>query len=185
MKQIRMVAAVLAVVSVQLAAGSALSAAAAATPAGGAIKIWASPLGTNGLRSSILVSGAIGDYGTAISTTANGVPNPNGNFVKVELREGTFKVDSTGLNSKANKAQPVFNASTCSGWLSVTGPVTVSDGTGLYKGISGSLSITETYAFVLPRNASGAGKGQCNTSNNVQPANSWGSIVGTGTVHFA
>jgi len=184
MKEVKMVTACLALAGVLLGAGPALAAAAPAMPAGGGIRVWASPTG-NGLRSSIVITGAIGDYGTATTITAAGVPNANGNYVRVDLHRGTFKVNSTVLNAKANSAQPNFNASTCSAWLSVSGPVTLSDGTGLYIGISGSVNITETYAFILPRYSSGAHEGQCNESNSAQPAGSWSSITGYGTVHFA
>ena len=121
----------------------------------------------------------------ATSITANGTPNQNGNFVRIALHKGGFEVNSTALNAKADKTEPSVNATTCSGALSVTDPATLLDGTRLYKGITGTVSITETFALVLPRHASGPDKGQCNEAGSAQPLASYGSLVGTGTVHFS
>jgi hypothetical protein len=46
--------------------------------------------------------GAIGEYGTAVNVDKNGKVNPNGNFVKVKLKKGTFEIDSTALNKEIN-----------------------------------------------------------------------------------
>jgi hypothetical protein len=162
---------------------SASVATAQTAPTGGAIRVWVTPTSVNGLVSTIVVTGAIGDYGKAISSNANGTPDVNGNYVKIELHKGGFMVNSTALNKKSNGAQPVANATTCSGWLSVSDPVTLFDGTGLYKGISGTVNITETFSFVAPVNASGPNAGKCN--ENGQPLGFYASIVGSGTVSFS
>lgn len=58
--------------------------------------------------------------------------------------------------------------------------------TGLYKGISGTLSDTVTYAAVVPRYTSGKEKGQCTfTSNSIQPLDQISSFTGSGTVKFS
>jgi hypothetical protein len=62
--------------------------------------------------------------------------------------------------------------------------VTLLDGTGLYAGITGTLKLTITEAFILPVYASGKNKGQCNESQNAQPVADYGSIIGSGTVSF-
>jgi len=67
---------------------------------------------------------------------------------------------------------------------SVSAPVTLLDGTGLYRGITGTLRVTITEAFILPVYATGKNKGQCNESQNAQPVAGYGSIMGTGTVSF-
>ena len=76
------------------------------------------------------------------------------------------------------------DAATCSFSESASGPITVSNGTGLYKGITGTLEVTEYFALIGPRLTSGPKKGQCNESNNAQPVASFTSVVGSGTVHF-
>jgi hypothetical protein len=60
------------------------------------------------------------------------------------------------------------------------GPVTLLDGTGRYKGISGK--VAATFAFVMPRQTGGKDKGQCN--QNARPLDSYTSLNGRGTVRF-
>src|SRR5580693_6300315 len=120
------------------------AAGASSMPAGGTLSIWATP--GSGAVSSIVITGAIGDYGTATSVDQNGKVDQNGNFVVIALKKGTFKVDSTALNQAANNVQPTVNTTTCSATGTGSGSVTLMDGTGLYAGISGTLNITETFA---------------------------------------
>jgi hypothetical protein len=154
-----------------------------AAPAGGAIQVFVTPNNTGG--GPIVITGAIGDFGTTQTINKNGTPNPNGDFVTITLKKGTFEVNVTTLNALANKMQPTVNPMTCSGALSVTGPITLFNGAGLYKGIAGTVKITETFAFVLPTFTSGAKKGQCNESNSANPIAQYSSITGTGTVKFS
>lgn len=65
-----------------------------------------------------------------------------------------------------------------------TAPVAILDGTGMYKGIKGTLMLTETFAGYGPFYTTGAHKGQCNTSPNATPTAQWGSVTGVGTVKF-
>jgi len=169
--------------SLLVGGGPAFAAATPGTPAGGSVRVFATP--TNGGNATILITGAVGDYGKALDINKNGTADPNGNYVKMMLHKGTFEVNSTTLNAKANNAQPTVNKATCSAVISVTAPVTLFNGTGLYTGIAGTVNITETYAFILPQYTSGKDKGQCNEGNNTQPIGQYGSIVGTGTVSFS
>jgi hypothetical protein len=156
-----------------------------AMPTGGAVKVWVTPKGPNGSHGTILIIGAVGDWGTTQNANANGTPNPNGNYGKVTLQKGTFLVNLSTLNALSNKAQPTVYASSCSAMFTVKGPVGLSDGTGAYKGISGTLTITETFAFILPRFTSGAHLGQCNMGENAQPSAQDGVVTGSGTVGFS
>jgi hypothetical protein len=153
-------------------------------PTGGTVKVFVTPKGASGEHGTILIIGAIGDWGTTLNVNANGTADPNGNYAKVTLQKGTFLVNLTSLNALSNKVQPTFYAGSCSADFSVKGPIGLSEGTGAYQGISGTLTILETFAFILPRYASGAHAGQCNTSNNAQPVAQHGDITGSGTVGF-
>jgi hypothetical protein len=169
--------------SVLLGGSPAFAATAPGAPAGGPVKLFATP--SDGLHATILMTGAIGDYGNALTIDKNGTPDPNGNYVKVTLQKGGFEINSTTLNAKVNKAQPTFDTATCSAALYVAGPLTLSNGTGLYSGIAGTLTVSETAAFILPRYTGGKNKGECNTSNSAQPVKQYASIIGTGTVSFS
>jgi hypothetical protein len=154
------------------------------TPAGGSVRLFATP--TNDGGATIVITGAIGDYGSGRNINKNGTANPNGNYVKVTLRKGTFEINATALNAKANNlgSQTPINKATCSMAASVSAPVTLLDGTGLYTGVTGTLSVTVSEAFILPLYTSGKNKGQCNASPTAQPVADYGSIIGSGTVSF-
>ena len=118
--------------------------------------------------------------------TKHGKPDANGNYVEITLHNGTFEIDSTALNRKtANLAPSSLNKKTCSFAFTGSGPVTLFNGTGLYKGISGTLTVTINFIGYGPLFTSGATKGQCNTSANAQPLAQHGWIVGKGSVKFA
>jgi hypothetical protein len=175
--------AIAAMVSSVLVGGSAAFASSASGPAGGSIQLFVTP--SRSAVSPILITGAIGDYGTATSIDKNGKTDPNGNYVRISLQKGTFEVNSTALNAKFDHAEPNINRRTCSAWLTDSGHVSLFDGRGLYAGISAEPTITETYAIILPRFTSGAKKGQCNLTNSAKPLRQYGSLSGQGTVKFS
>jgi hypothetical protein len=156
---------------------------ASGAPKSGTIYISVTP--NNTATYPIVIAGVIGDYGKATTIDQNGKVDPNGNYVNIVLKQGGFEVNSTALNKKANATPPTSNNTTnCSFSFTVSNPVTVFNGSGAYKGISGTLDITETFVAILPRVTSGKQKGQCNESNNATPIASGGVISGSGTVTF-
>lgn len=158
----------------------------AAAPAGGAIQLFVTPnLAPNSPLGRIVITGAIGDSGTTLTIDKNGMSDPHGDYLKVILKKGTFTIDATAFTANAKRARPTFNTATCSGFYAVSGPLTLSTGTGLYAGITGTVKITETFAFILPTHASGAKKGQCNTSSSAQPMAQYAAVIGTGMVTFS
>src|SRR6185437_12950651 len=125
------------------------AAAGAATPAptGGPIALLATV--GNGPAGKILVAGAIGDWGTALTIDKNGKTDANGNYVKVSLRKGTFEIDSTALNKQtANPRPQVASDTTWSGSARGSAPVRLFNGTGLYSGITGTANVTLTFTGV-------------------------------------
>jgi hypothetical protein len=132
----------------------------------------------------IVVAGSIGDWGTARSVDRNGKPDDNGDYVKVTLTKGTFEIDSTALNRKTTNPHPqVSSDATCSVSVRGSAPVTLLNGTGLYKGISGAVHATLTFTGVGGRYKTGARKGQC-WQGGGRPLAMIGSVTGRGTVHF-
>jgi hypothetical protein len=156
-----------------LLANSWMAAAATKEPAGGTVRVFVTP-GTNG-GGSVVVTGAIGDYGTFAGDTSNG-RNPN-DYSKLTLKEGTFEVNQTAFEAKLNEARFPILQSSCSSEGSVTGPASVFDGTGLYKGISGTVKLTETQAWILPRGSNGKCSGQ-------NPSTYYSAITGIGSVRL-
>ena len=76
-------------------------------------------------------------------------------------------------------AKPTINKSSCSVVFRATGPAIVGDGRGAYKGISGTLKITVTFAGVLGKTAKG-----CTTLSNAPLHGMYTSITGSGKVKF-
>jgi hypothetical protein len=169
------VAAALGVAACALGAGAATVA--AATPQGGKISVFLT--GTSATKSKITITGAIGDYGTALSVDANGKVDANGNFEKITLKQGGFLVDGTALNKKLQHVKPTINTANCSFVFSGTAPTTLSDGTGAYAGITGKIAITLTFAGITPKTAKG-----CNFKSN-KVSGAYQSITGTGSVSFS
>ena len=107
---------------------------------------------TSATKGKILITGAIGDYGTTVSQDANGKPDPNGNFEKVTLKQGGFVVNGTALTKMAvpsrRSIRPI--ARSC---CRAPAPSPSRNGTGAYAGITGKVTITFTFDAVARRNA--------------------------------
>jgi hypothetical protein len=172
------------IVAALVVAGLLVGSGTAATPAGGQVELWGAAGGNSNSQRVVFV-GAIGDYGTATNVNKNGKPNPNGNFVKIKLRKGAFMLDATSVNKSINSGTPqVESHATCSAAFSGTGVATFMNGTGQYKGISGTANVTVTFGGVGDRYKSGPKKGQCKQGDS-SPRASFGFVAGQGTVSFA
>ena len=135
----------------------------------GPVQVWATPSLTGQGGGTILFTGAIGDYGkTKKLSSADS---------EAILKKGTIKVDLSKLRAAANNARAGVNVANCSVMVTVTAPVAVLGGTGAYAGITGSFTLTESLAGVLPKAKSGA----CNAKVSV-PLGAFTSVTGSGTV---
>lgn len=165
------------------------AAAVAATSAGstgttkGTLHVWVTP--GKGATDMIVLTGAIGDYGKAISVTKSGKVDKNGAYVHVKLQNGSFYVNAKKFNNEASATKPHNDLTTCSSWATLTGPVTLYDGSGAYANISGKLHISTSFAAVFPRYTHGSKKGQCKTGNHLAPVAAFsGQITGSGHVSY-
>jgi hypothetical protein len=177
---------VLTVALIALAATSAaVAAGASSTPSGGSIRVFDYGSG-NGSGGKVFITGAIGDFGASRTVNKSGTPSANGGYVKLTLAKGTIELNITKINAAANKAfnSAVLNSSSCSISVVFSGPAAAINGTGLYKGVSGTTHLTVSGGFILPRIVTGAHAGQCNMSNSAQPTASVQLVEGTGTVSF-
>jgi hypothetical protein len=164
-----------------LCACGASALAASSKPAGGSVAFFATPTNGAGSAGTILFTGAIGDHGSFVNISQAGKPDATGNYVRISLIQGGFEFNDTQLDAKAAKVVPNTNATTCSGALTVTAPVQFLDGTGLYKGIAGSVSVTEFYGYLLPRLANG----KCNNAAAGEVSlNRYLAVIGGGNVTF-
>jgi hypothetical protein len=160
-----------------LAGGSVSS---ASTPSAGQVRMFLTY--QTPTTDKILITGAIGDYGRAISEDANGKVDPNGNFEKITLKQGGFIIDATALTRAIEKqfSQEEVNPDNCSLALTGSGPGTVEMGTGAYAGISGKLKISLTVAGIAPKTKTG----KCNLSSTARFYGSYQGVTATGSVSF-
>jgi hypothetical protein len=145
-------AVVLAAVGGLLGAGA--SSASAATVPGHAadelhgkvnVIIWS--IDSDGPGFQAILSGAIGDYGPAVTVLPDGKVDPeHTNEMELDLRQGTFRLYIDGIASKfrAQTSQEPVYAATCSDYFNVSAevPIVAGSGTGAYRGISGNFSLT-------------------------------------------
>jgi hypothetical protein len=157
---------------------AAVAGVAAAAPTGGAIHLFVQPGQTQG-NGRIVITGAVGDYGT---TRARVVGDRR--LSVATLHQGTITFDLTAISRLSDATNPRVDMATCSAELAVSAAVPVVGGTGLYRGIHGSVTITEAFGFVGPRYTHGAKKGQCNLSNSAQPLAEMPEVYGSGSVAF-
>jgi hypothetical protein len=164
-----------------LLGGAAWGAAAPTSRTGGTVEVFAESQ-TSGGR--VGLTGAIGDSGTTTPVNAKGKADPNGNYVRFNLRLGTFEVN---LSAFQGKVSPSVNPTNCSAVVPLTSPTPspVFGGTKAYKGISGTFKLNFTLAIVLPKYASGAHKGQCNVSSSAKQTGQLGIVTGSGVVAYS
>jgi hypothetical protein len=150
---------------------------------GGFIRMYITP-GSGTGAGTVVIIGAIGDFGKVRTVNLSGSADPTGNYLSLKLQKGAFEVNRSTLVTEQNSTLPTLTPATCSGLLTTTAPVTLFNGSGLYSGITGAVSATLVEAFVLPRYSTGKSKGQCELTKNVQPLTSYISITGMGSVAF-
>jgi hypothetical protein len=160
--------------SVALAAAGSSSA-----PAGGPIRLFVQPGKSQG-SGKILITGAVGDYGVTHKTTSSGGKM----LATATLTKGTITFDLTAITAKVNKASPSLDEATCSASIMESGRVPVVSGTGLYAGIHGTVTLTESFGFIGSTYKSGSKKGKCNESNSAPTVAEVGQVYGNGTVSF-
>jgi hypothetical protein len=99
---------------------------------------------------TVVLSGAIADFGAAVSVLRNGVVDPeHSSELNLALTKGTFRLVIGPLHLKLLNAliNAPYSLSTCSGHVAaVTGmaPVVAGSGTDAYSGIRGSFKLTIT-----------------------------------------
>jgi hypothetical protein len=133
-------------------------------------------------RAKILFTGAMADYGTAISQDANGKVDPNGNFEKVTLKQGGLVVDTTDLTKAVQKqfSKDKINTGNCSLAFVGSGPSTIERGTGAYAGIRGKVTLTLTIAGIAPKK-----NDNCDLSENSPIYGQYQGVTAVGTVSFS
>lgn len=111
------------------------------------LAIWS--IDSDGPDFQAILSGAIGDYGPAVTVLPNGeVDQEHTSEMQLKLRHGTFRLYIDGIASKfrAQTAHEPLYPATCSDYFEVAAsvPVVTGSGTGAYRGIHGEFSLALT-----------------------------------------
>lgn len=107
----------------------------------------------DGAASTVILTGGIGDFGAAVSVDANGAVNPNHDSdLLLALSQGTFRLDVAELDRAVAAVMSTFppDRRSCSGTVRTTAPVPIvaGSGTGAYRAIRGTFTLTVTVAEV-------------------------------------
>lgn len=121
----------------------------ATTATGGAVHVVAYSQNSDGPDFTSIITGAVGDFGPAVTVLPNGAVDPeHSSELSLNLRDGSFRLNIANLDKeiKAATHQWPDNPPGCSFHLDVTAPtpVVAGSGTGGYRGISGSVTMTVT-----------------------------------------
>jgi hypothetical protein len=125
---------------------------------------------------TVVLTGAITDHGTDCQAC-----DPTNGFNVFELSKGSFEIDVSEVGNKLGNVPVVpVDQTTCSSDGTVAGPIPIipGSGTGAYQGITGTLNVHVSAAYLLPRLANG----ECDTNATQYP----GIMVvnGSGTVTY-
>jgi hypothetical protein len=146
----------------------------------GTIRLFAT-MKSNG-KASVVVTGVVGDFGRYFPANKNGKADSNDNYDEVVLSRGTFLLDERALTNNPFKIHS--NESTCSTSLTTTAKVPVSEGTGTYAGIHGTIDAAGRVAFVQPRFKSGSHNGKCESGKKPSAKAYFADLTGHGLVTF-
>lgn len=96
-----------------------------------------------------IVTGAVGDYGPGVTVLPDGKVDPgHTSELQLNLTHGSFRVSIAAIDKDVVKAYQHWPAdpATCSGSIRFTAPapIVAGSGTGAYRGIAGTFSMTVT-----------------------------------------
>lgn len=118
------------------------------TAAGGTVHFIGYSQNSDGPDLTVILTGAIGDYGPAVTIHPNGTIDPeHSSELGLGLRDGSFRLYIASLDKKIVSEDSLWRSDkTCSFHLSVTAatPIVAGSGTGSYRGISGNITTTVT-----------------------------------------
>lgn len=116
--------------------------------AGGTVHFIGYSKNSDGPDFTVIVTGAVGDFGPAVTVHPNGRVDPQySSQLRLDLKHGSFRLSIAKLDQKLIRADSKWRANpTCSFHAAVTAvtPVVAGSGTGSYRGISGSLDMSVT-----------------------------------------
>lgn len=155
---------------------------ASARPHTGRAQLMLWEVNSDGPAFKAQLTGAAGDYGRAVTIDRDGkVDSDNPTELKLKLAHGSFRLSIAPIEKAFAKALRHWspNPATCSGGIIVTapGPVIAHSGTGAYRSITGSFSLTDNSSEVLPRS-------NCHDTGGARPLSELIVVDGTGAISY-
>lgn len=122
------------------------------------LMVWM--VNSDGAYFTALATGAIGDYGPAVTVLPNGTVDPeHSSQLELNLAKGSFRLSIVPLARDLATALRHwrYNEDNCSVGIRFTtpAPVVAASGTGAYQGIAGDFSVTVTLNEVHHKDPSG------------------------------
>jgi hypothetical protein len=122
---------------------------ATASTSSGTSNIMIYSINSDGPDFQAIVTGAVGDYGPAVTVLPDGKVDPqHTSEMELNLHHGTFRLSIATIARDVTSAYRHWpaNARTCSGSITFTAaaPIVAGSGTGAYAGITGSYTMTVT-----------------------------------------
>src|ERR1022692_485266 len=118
------------------------------TAAGGTVHFIGYSLNSDGPDFTVILTGAIGDYGPAVTVHPNGTVDPeHTSELRLGLKKGSFRLNIASLDKRIVSISSHWPSTpTCSFHLSVSDatPIVAGSGTGAYRGIGGGVNMTVT-----------------------------------------
>jgi hypothetical protein len=148
-RKLKIAAAAILAAAVAAGCASAASRAAASAPAGHAetarIVVWS--VNSDGPDFRAIATGAVGDYGPAVTVRPDGTADPeHTSELELNLAQGSFRLSIAELASEFSHVvgRWPYDRATCSihGTVTGTAPVVAGSGTGAYRGITGTFTLT-------------------------------------------
>ena len=149
MRKLKIAATAILAAAVAVGCAPAASRAAAAGPAGSAetarIVVWS--VNSDGPDFRVIATGAVGDYGPAVTVHPNGTVDPgHTSELELNLTQGSFRLSIAKLGSEFMRAAGrwPYDRGTCSihGTITGTAPIVAGSGTRAYRGIAGTFTLT-------------------------------------------
>lgn len=129
--------------------GAASTATASPTAAADSAHLMVYSINSDGPDFRAIVTGAIGDYGPAVTVFPDGKVDPSHTHdLELKLTHGSFKLSITELDQRfvaVTSHEPIYPR-TCSDYMTASAPMAIvpGSGTGAYQGISGRFAVTIT-----------------------------------------
>jgi hypothetical protein len=133
---------------------------------------------------TVIVTGAIADYGTIQGSDVLGNPShaSPAPAALLKLKKGSIVIDNGNLN-KATSQAPFIQNTTCSFSLTATAvPWDIIKGSGAYQAIKGTLTLSANLGGITPKYKTGTNKGKCDFSNKYPPVASFFNLFATGSI---